>query len=275
MPSQRTLQVLPSVVVLLHAVAPSTWQRCRRVLAAVREVAAVPVTLLAVPRYKGQPHDARFDAELTRRLDAGDELALHGYMHEDDSPPRSAWARWGRRASPAEFRSLACDDALQRLHAGMRWFQANGWPLAGFAAPRWALGAGAREALGLTPLLYTLTRDAVLALNRDELIPTYSIEHRTATAWSRAASLAWNAAPGRLGQDTSPLVRLELTPEAADHAAVRRAWQCSLHRLLCWRQAHTLARVVQHWQPAARPAFAPAYPLRAAPVVPAAPGSRP
>ncbi|MEW6706636.1 MAG: DUF2334 domain-containing protein [Pseudomonadota bacterium] len=252
--------MLPSFTVLLREVAPSTWPRCLRVLAAVREVAPVPLTLLVVPRLHGQPRDARFDDALAWRLWLGDELALHGYMHEEDGPVRGAIDRvrrhWG--AGSAEFRSLHCDDALQRLHAGMRWFAANGWPLAGFAAPRWSMGPGAWAALRLTPLLYTLTRHGIHALARNEEMASHSVALRARGSLARAASLAWNAWPGQLGQDTAPLVRLELTPDAADHRAVRQAWQRCLHRHLCYRQAQTVARVVQAWQPAlARPGAAP------------------
>lgn len=239
----------PSFAVLLRAVAPTTWSRCRRVLAAVREIAPVPVTLLVVPRLHGQPHCERFDEALSERLAMGDELALHGYMHEDDGPRRGVLDRLEHAAAGfAEFGSLRCDDALQRLHGGLRWFAANGWPVNGFVAPDWRLGPGAWAALRLTPFAYTLTRDALHSLYRDEDLPSYSIEHRTGNAWARAASLAWNALPGRLGQDAAPLVRLELTPDAADHRDVKRAWQCCLHRHLMYRHAQTAAQVLQTWE---------------------------
>jgi predicted deacetylase len=149
-----------------------------------------------------------------------------------------------------EFRSLRCDDALQRLHAGIRWFSANGWPLTGFAAPRWNIGPGAWAALQLTPFLYALTRHGVHVLSRDEELGSHSIEVCTQGLLGRSASLAWHALPGRLGQDASPLVRLELTPDAAEHRAVKLAWQRALHHHLSYRQPHTVARVVQAWQPA-------------------------
>lgn len=238
-------------VVLLRGVAPSTWSASQRVLAAVREVAPVPVTLLVVPRLHGEPHSPRFDESLARRASMGDELALHGYMHEEDSPVRGPLDALRRRCTDAqsEFRSLRCDDALQRLHAGMRWFAANGWPLGGFAAPSWCVGPGAWAALKLTPFSYLLTRDSLHALAREEDMPSHTIEHRTGGPVRRSLSLAWNAWPGRLGLDAMPLLRLELTPDAADHPAVCRAWQASLERHLRLRQATTAGRVVQAWQP--------------------------
>lgn len=241
----------PSFVVLLRDVSPSSWSACLRVMQAVREVAPVPLTLLVAPRYRGEAHDAAFDRGLGARVQAGDELVLHGYMHLDDMRPRDLADRLQRRwhHGSAEFRSLRCDDALQRLHAGVRWFSANGWPLAGFAAPCWTMGPGTWAALKLTPFVYTLTRDALYALQHEEAMPSYSVRYGHG-AWARHAALAWHACPGRLGQDGAMLVRLELSPGDADHAPVRRAWQRCIERHLSYRHAMTVARTVAAWQPA-------------------------
>lgn len=242
-----------SIVVVLRGVAPSTWDRCRRVLAAVREVGPVPVTLLAVPRLHGQAHNARFDDQLSRQLQEGHELALHGYMHEEDGPSRGLLDAVRRRVTEAsaEFRSLRCDDALQRLHAGMRWFAANGWPLSGFVAPQWDLGPGAWAALKLTSLRYTLTADSLVLLPDDEELLTHRVEHEAGGLLARRRSLLWNAWPGRLGQDVAPLLRLELTPDSVRHADVRRAWQACLWRHLGYRQPMTAGRAARLWQPPA------------------------
>lgn len=244
-----------SIVVVLHGVAPSTWEGCRRVLAAVAEVGPVPVTLLVAPRLHGQSHSARFDERLSQLLQQGHELALHGYMHEEDGPARG-WLDALRRHvgdAHAEFRSLRCDDALQRLHAGMRWFAANGWPLGGFAAPAWDLGPGAWAALKLTSLRYAMTADGLVLLPHDDELPMHRVEHRCGSGFSRRRSLWWNALAGRLGQDASPLVRLELTPDSARHAEVRQAWQACLERHLAHRQALTAGRVARLWEPARPP----------------------
>lgn len=242
----------PSIVVVLRGVAPSSWDGCRRVLAAVREVGPLPVTLLCVPRLHGQSHSPRLDQQLGERLQQGDELALHGYMHEEDGPPRGLLDALRRRCTgaKAEFRSLRCDDALQRLHAGMRWFAANGWPLGGFAAPRWELGPGAWAALKLTSLRYALCADSAMLLPQDEELPMHRVEHRCEGALARHRSMLWHALPGRLGQEAAPVLRLDLTPESARHAAVRRAWQACLWRHLAWRQPVTVGRAVRLWEPA-------------------------
>lgn len=229
--------VTPSLLVLLHRVSPLHWAACQRVLAAVRDVAPVPVCLLLVPRYAGTEHCQRFDAAVGRRLLSGDEPVLQGYMHEDDSPPRGVVDTLRRDwwSGQAEFRRLDCDDALQRLHAGSRWFSVNDWPLAGFCPPRWALGPGAWAALRLSALRYVLTRDGLQVLRSGQRWACHRILPQRGGALRRA----WSALPGSLGQDSAPLLRLELTPDAADDPNVRRAWQGVLYRHLMYRRACT------------------------------------
>ena len=63
------------LAVSMHDVAPATWERCQRVLAAIREVADIPVTLLVVPAYHGQcSAQPAFEAQMTARSHRGDEL---------------------------------------------------------------------------------------------------------------------------------------------------------------------------------------------------------
>ena len=122
----------------LHDAAPATWERCRRVLDAVHEVADIPVTLLVVPAYHGQcSAQPGFEAQLTERRAAGDELALHGYFHCDPLSP-CGLVDWFRRrvyTVEGEFATLCEREASERIHLGQRWFAANGWPLAGSSRP--------------------------------------------------------------------------------------------------------------------------------------------
>ena len=130
--------------VSVHDVAPATWRSCQQVLAAVREVAEIPVTLLVVPAYRGQCSALApgFESAMTDQLAHGHELALHGYFHRDLGVPRSA-VDWLRRrvytAGEGEFWALSRDEAAERLLLGQRWFAANRWPLAGFVPPAWLL----------------------------------------------------------------------------------------------------------------------------------------
>lgn len=241
----------PSLCVVLHDVAPATWRACERVIDAVGEVGPVPITLLAVPRYHGAADDPGFDAVLTERLDAGDELALHGYTHLDEGQPQGLVDHIRRRwytAGEGEFASLDRDQAAQRLRAGAGWFRANGWPLYGFVAPAWLMSPGTWEALSLLPLTYTATVRRLYALPQRHALTSQCIAYSTRARWRRASSVVWNQALHRAGQDSQLLVRFELHPHDADHALVRRSWQRLLEWHLQYRRAYTVAEFVRLWQ---------------------------
>ena len=240
----------PRLCVVLHDVAPATWAACRRVIDAVGEVAPVPLTLLAVPRYHGAPRSLAFDSRLTERHEGGDELALHGYTHHDDGRPRGPLDLMMRRiytAGEAEFAALPREAALQRLVAGARWFQANGWPLHGFVAPAWLLGRDAWAALEALPLQYTSTLRCIYALPRRQALHAPSIVYSTRAAWRRVGSLCWNTLSGRRLQRRA-LVRFELHPHDADHGYLRRSWQRLLAEQLQYRRAETVTDFVRQWQ---------------------------
>ncbi|WP_119154887.1 DUF2334 domain-containing protein [Caldimonas tepidiphila] len=249
----------PGLSVVLHDVAPATALLCRRLIDAVHEVAPLPMTLLAVPRYHHQDPDAGFDHWLGERLDAGDELALHGYTHWDDGEP-DGWIDHLRRrvytASEGEFSALSCAQATLRLAAGMRWFERNHWPLHGFVAPAWLLSEGSWKALRTMPLRYTCTLRELVPLQRgSEPLVSQSVVYSTRSAWRRALSRLWNPAVVAT-QRHRPLLRFELHPHDVEHATVRRSWQRLLARHLEAREPLTLAQATLAWQQRGRGSLA-------------------
>ncbi len=242
------------LVVSMHDVAPATWERCRRVLAAVREVADIPVTLLVVPAYHGQcSAQPAFEARMTERLAAGDELALHGYFHCDPQAPDGLvdWLRRRVYTVEGEFAALCAREAAERIHLGERWFAANDWPLAGFVAPAWLLGPGAWAALRAhRDLLYTSTLTRLHLLQSAECIRAPCLTYSTRAAWRRLGSRAWNPALASAAS-SAPIVRLGLHPDDAEDSAVRRSWQRCLDRLLKDRQPVTKAAFARAWARAA------------------------
>jgi predicted deacetylase len=238
------------VAVSLHDVAPATWDRCQRVLAAIREVADIPLTLLVVPAYHGacsaQPW---FEQRLGERLAGGDELALHGYFHCDPQAPTGVvdWLRRRVYTVEGEFATLCEREAAERIHLGQRWFAANGWPLAGFVAPAWLLGAGAWSALRANrDLLYTTTLTQLHLLPAVATVPAPCLAYSARTAWRRTGSRLWNPVLARAAA-SMPLVRLGLHPGDADDADLRRSWQRVLARLLEDRRAATKADIARAW----------------------------
>ncbi len=238
--------------VSLHDVAPATWASCQRVLAAVREVAEIPLTLLVVPAYHGQcSAQPEFEHAITAQLALGHELALHGYFHLDPQVPTDA-VDWVRRriytAGEGEFCGLSEEEARERMTLGARWFAARGWPLSGFVAPAWLLGSGAWKALHTqNHLQYTSTLTNLIALPEVHAIPAPCLTYSVRSAWRRPTSIVWNTVLSRVTANASVL-RLGLHPNDAESPFVRRSWQRLLERALTHRTATTKAEFVRQWR---------------------------
>ena len=252
------------VTVVLHDVAATTLAACDRVLAAVRDVAgAIPVTHLVVPRHHGAAPTAAFAAWLDARVADGDELALHGLTHRDDSAADAAGAvdrlrRTHYTRGEGEFWSLDANGAAARVDEGLAWFDAHRWPVEGFVAPAWLLGDGARAALAAPAFAarfgYTSTLGTIepLPAGRAAPIRSQSVVYSTSKAWRRLLSLAWNGAVAR-SERSNPLLRVELHPHDADFAGVRRSWQRILARAMAeGREATTVAAAVRRLTPDGR-----------------------
>ena len=238
--------------VSLHDVAPATWPSCQKVLDAVRAVADIPLTLLIVPAHHGQcSAQPEFERAISAQLAAGNELALHGYFHVDPHVP-SDLVDWIRRriytAGEGEFCSLSEDEARERLTLGARWFTANGWPMAGFVAPAWLLGAGAWRALRARDgLQYTTTLTKLIVLPEAHAIHAPCLTYSVRSAWRRPTSIVWNMLLSRVTHG-SQVLRFGLHPHDADSRPVTRSWQGLLERALSDRKAVTKAEFVRQWR---------------------------
>ena len=238
--------------VSLHDVAPATWPYCQKVLAAVRDVADIPLTLLVVPAYHGEcSAQPEFERAITAQLAVGHELALHGYFHVDPHVPSDP-LDWIRRriytAGEGEFCALSEDEARERLTLGARWFAANRWPLAGFVAPAWLVGAGAwRALLKRDELQYTSTLTKLIVLSEGHVIHAPCLTYSVRSAWRRPTSIVWNTLLSSVTH-SSQVLRLGLHPCDAESRSVRRSWQRLLERTLRDRTAITKAEFVRQWR---------------------------
>ncbi|WP_330835979.1 polysaccharide deacetylase family protein [Piscinibacter sp.] len=238
------------MAVVLHDVAPTTLGACERVLAAIEEVGHVPLTLLVVPRYHLAPTTGAFVQWLGERYARGDELALHGYTHQDDGEPRNVVDHLKRRhytRGEGEFAGLSMTEAMRRLTAGTRWFARQGFVLRGFVAPAWLMSEGTWEALRWLDLSYTCTLRRIVLLPDRRAMVSQSLVYSTSSGWRRQASLVWNAAVATL-ERRNPVLRLELHPSDADHAGVRRSWQRLLEAQLGHRKPSTLADIADRFR---------------------------
>ena len=227
----------PAVLLVLHDVAPQTWDDYQPFVEAVDALGAVPMTWLVVPDFhKHNALDAHpaFCRVLSERVERGDELALHGYFHCDEGPMPGTPRDWFMRrvyTYEGEFYSLSREDALARLHAGIDMFRRHHWPLEGFVAPAWLMSDGTREALRALPLSYTSDPQHLYRL------PDFSVIDAPGLVWS--ARSAWRRGVSKLLSDQreqrwrqAPVIRLGLHPVDMRHEFSRTYWLQTLKRLL-------------------------------------------
>jgi predicted deacetylase len=239
------------VCIALHDVAPATWPQCAALLGMLDAFGAPPVTLLVVPDWHGRGRidtAPEFIAAIEQRRARGDEIALHGYFHRDDSPaPRTPTAHLRRRvltAGEGEFADLPSDVAEARLRQGLELFERLRWHVQGFVPPAWLAGPGARRALQRVPLRWTSTHTALIDLARERRIAAPCLTASPRSAWRRTASRAWLHAASRITRD-APLVRIGLHPGDADHAEMTACWRDVLAALLASREALTKSAAIE------------------------------
>jgi predicted deacetylase len=151
----------PAVLLVLHDVAPSTWADYQPFVEADRRPGQRADDLAGragLPPPRTLDAHPAFSRMLSERVARGDELALHGYFHDDRNPartPRETGSCAGSIPTKASFIRLSHDAALARLRAGIEVFQRHNWPLHGFVAPAWLMSDGTRQALRQLPLSYT------------------------------------------------------------------------------------------------------------------------
>lgn len=109
--------------------------------------------MLVVPEFHRKwpiAGDRRFGAWLRGRAEAGCEMFLHGMFHVKH-PSQSGSEGWRERhltAGEGEFASLPEPQARARMADGRKLMEdIIGRPLAGFIAPAWLYGEGARRAV--------------------------------------------------------------------------------------------------------------------------------
>ncbi|NML13529.1 DUF2334 domain-containing protein [Azohydromonas caseinilytica] len=223
-----------ALALVVHDVAPATWERCAALLEAARTLAPLPATLLVVPRWHGEPSTRGFESAMDEALAQGHELALHGWSHLDPLPAPGPLQTLRRRfytAGEGEFAALARADAARRLALGRRWFARRGWPLHGFVPPAWLLGRGSAQALAEAGFEYSCTWDRFIGLHGQPPLRAWSLVFSTRAAWRRGVSRLWVPLLARRLRQ-APLLRLELHPDDVVHPGVRRCWLELLARAL-------------------------------------------
>jgi predicted deacetylase len=227
----------PAVLLVLHDVAPSTWTDYQPFVEAVDALGNVPMTWLVIPNFHRHntlgAHPA-FCRMLDTRAARGDELALHGYFHDDQEPRPTTPRDWFMRrvyTHEGEFYRLSRETALARLRDGIDVFQRHGWPLHGFVAPAWLMSDGTRQALCELPFSYTSDPLHLYRLPDFTAIDAPGLVWSARSAWRRGLSkLVCEQREQRWRQ--APVIRLGLHPVDMRHRFSRDYWLHTLERLL-------------------------------------------
>ena len=231
----------PAMLVSLHDVCPASWPDY---VALLEELPGIRTTLLVVPDFHHQGSieaEPAFCRDLEQRRQQGDELVLHGYYHQDESPPPRGPVEWIRRrvlTHEGEFAAASHDEARDRIEAGMALFRQQNWPLEGFVAPGWLYGehtAAVLRELGFS--WYTDHRHLWrTADGQRQQLPTLVWSARS--AWRRVLSERWNQRLlAKLEQ--APVLRLALHPVDLVHERSRRFWVDCIRELQTQRRMLT------------------------------------
>ena len=149
------LQPAKRLLLSIHDVSPRSEHavvRLRDLLEARH--AARSVALLVVPNHWGEAPiraGTRFASRLRAAAESGDEIFLHGWYHRANARPAGLLDRFRANwmtAGEGEFLGLSRGEAVRRMSDGRKLLEdITGRPVAGFVAPAWLYGSGARAAL--------------------------------------------------------------------------------------------------------------------------------
>lgn len=219
----------PAMIVSLHDVSPHTWADYRPLLAALDDLPDLRLTQLLVPDFHGHGRidaSAEFCRQMDRRVEAGDELVLHGYRHCDEGPPpRTPGAFLRRRilTHEAEFASLDREQAARRLNEGRSLFRRCGWPLEGFVPPGWQMNETAARLVAEQGFRWTADGGALYRLPEWQRLPVPTLVWSARSAWRRGVFHAVNAT--RLWRwQHAPVIRLALHPVDLRHRRSFAFW---------------------------------------------------
>jgi len=221
----------PALCISIHDVAPTTWPECSRLLSLLDSYENIRSTLLVVPDYH---HHGRIDSDpkfidaLENRLSHGDEIALHGYYHLDESPRSCNPIDWIQRRmftqSEGEFAAISITEGLTRLQRGVDLMAHLGWPLKGFVAPAWLMGKSAQQVLKQFDFDYTTTMNGIFRLPDWQFTWSPALTYSIRSPSRRTMSLLLNQTRLILFRN-APLLRLCLHPVDCHFDDVMIQWR--------------------------------------------------
>ncbi len=230
------------LLVAVHDVTPAHAERCDRIFRLLDEISITQYALLVVPDWHGEwPLDAHpdFVEVLQRRQDAGADIFLHGFSHDESRHRRSLSQRVqvaGRTAGSAEFMMLTPDDARRRIDRGLEIFKRLGLNPVGFIPPAWLFGRGTMKVLEERSLAITEGFWLIRHTGSEKSLFAPAVSWSTAKPWRSVVTSAIAAARCPLERYRS-VVRVAIHPPDIEVPSVAKSLRATLEGLLATRDA--------------------------------------
>lgn len=225
----------------IHDVCPRFEGKADRLAAEIEPFVGKRFAMLVVPdhwRSEAIRPGSPFATKLRRWAESGIEMFAHGFTHRDGTEHRGMDRMRARylTASEGEFLGLPKAEAARRIEAGRaRIEDITGRPVAGFIAPAWLYGPGARAALAESglPIAEDHMRVWSPASGR-ELARGPVITWASRTPMRLASSLAAAAVLGRFAPQR--VLRIAVHPGDTGSPALLRSISSTLARAAAGRR---------------------------------------
>ncbi len=203
----------------IHDVGPRFEREVEQLAALLTDLLGRPrFAMLVVPDHWGAAPLAQapaFQRRLREWADAGVEMFVHGWFHQDRAEHTGLAGLKARHmtASEGEFLGLPRDIAAQRMVDGRALIEdIIGRPVAGFIAPAWLYGEGAREALAASGFALAEDHFRVWQPADGKVLARGPVVTWASRSRSRQLSSLGFAALARPGLRALPVARIAVHP---------------------------------------------------------------
>lgn len=208
------------------------------------------IAMLVVPDHWGEAPLAQapaFQAKLRRWASAGVDMFVHGWFHKDTSTHSGLAALKGAHmtAGEGEFLGLDLATARQRIADGRALIEdIIGRPAAGFVAPAWLYGAGAREALAGSGLPLAEDHFRVWVPATGKIVARGPVVTWATRSTPRLASSLAFASIAPTVLKPFRVARLAVHPGDAHSPAALRSIDRTFRALVCGRSAGSYSQLL-------------------------------
>lgn len=207
-----------------------------------RQIGNGKFAMLVVPDHWGEhplAGNRRYQARLRAYADSGAEIFVHGWYHRDTAEHSGSARLWAKymTASEGEFLGLTSPEAAQRMADGRALIEdAIGREVAGFIAPAWLYGPGAREALAQSGFALAEDHMRVWQPGSDKIVARGPVITWASRSPARTASSLAFAALARTALQILPTVRIAVHPGDITKESILRSIDLTVASFLKNRQ---------------------------------------